>query len=329
LMLIYPAFNNLIEVIAEGARNHIVRNDYRLSDEEKNRMLISVPVSETRWDAVDLYNADLFSRYQRNLYLEATILFLIFLVVGIVMVIWLRKEELQREQVEKQKHELMGVISHEFRTPAAAIHGALDLVMRGATGPIEEETRRLLDMASSNTMRLLTLVNDFLDLQKFESGKLHMSKQVCELRPIIDKAIKNNKIYADQFGVTFLLNDKTDSAKVNCDAVRIEQVLANLLSNAAKYGAINDVIEILVSSPETSMVRVSVIDHGEGVAPHIQDKVFQKFVMARTGKSGKVRSSGLGLSISKAIIEEHNGRIGFDSRQGEGTTFYFNLPIVK
>ena len=328
LMLIYPAFNDLIEVIAKGARNHIVRNDYRLSDAEKNRILISVQVSDTRWDAVDLHDAELFSRYQRNLYLESTVIFLIFLVVGIVMVVWLRKEELQRVQVEKQKQELMGVISHEFRTPAAAIHGALDLVMRGTTGPIEEETRRLLDMASSNTMRLLTLVNDFLDLQKFESGKLHMAKQVCELRPIVDKAIKNNKIYAEQFGVTFLLNDKTDGVQVNCDALRIEQVLANLLSNAAKYGAINDVIEILVSSPEAAMVRVSVIDHGEGIAPHIQEKVFEKFVMARTGKSGKVRSSGLGLSISKAIIEEHSGRIAFDSRQGEGTTFYFSLPIV-
>jgi len=329
LMLIYPAFNDLIEVIAEGARNHIVRSDYRLSEEEKKRILISMPVSETRWDAVDLHDVKLFSSYQRKLYLEAIVIFTTFLVAGIVMVVWLRKEELQREQVEKQKQELMGVISHEFRTPAAAIHGALDLVMRGTTGPIDEETRRLLDMASSNTMRLLTLVNDFLDLQKYESGKLHMSKQICELRPIVDKAIKNNKIYADQFGVTFLLNDKTDGVKVNCDAVRMEQVLANLLSNAAKYGATNDVIEVQVSNPDSSMVRVSVIDHGEGIAPHILEKVFEKFVMARTGKSGKVRSSGLGLSISKAIIEEHNGRIDFESRPGEGATFYFNLPVVK
>jgi signal transduction histidine kinase len=329
LMLIYPAFSDLIEVIAAGARNHIVRDDYRLSEQEKARILINVPVSETRWDAVDLHDAGLFSRYQHKLFVEAFVIFAIFLVAGIVMVRWLRKEELQREQLQKQKQELMGVISHEFRTPAAAIHGALDLVMRGTTGAIEEETRRLLDMASSNTLRLLTLVNDFLDLQKFESGKLHMTKQVRELRPIVDKAIKNNKIYADQFGVTFLLNDKTEGVKVDCDAVRIEQVLANLLSNAAKYGAVNDVIEVQVSNPEPSMVRVSVVDHGEGIAPHIREKVFEKFVMARTGKSGKVRSSGLGLSISKAIIEEHNGRIAFESRPGEGTTFYFNLPIVK
>jgi signal transduction histidine kinase len=241
----------------------------------------------------------------------------------------LNKEEMQRELVEKQKQELMSIISHEFRTPASAIHGALELATRGTTGPITGETRRLLDMARSNTLQLLALVNDFLDLQKYESGKLHMTKQLCELQPIVENAIKNNQIYAEQFGVRFSFNNKTVAVKMHCDAVRIEQVLANLLSNAAKYGASNDVIEIQVSKPATGNVRVSVTDHGEGIAPHIQNRIFEKFVMARTGKNGKVRSSGLGLSISKAIIEEHGGQIAFETRSGEGTTFYFDLPVAE
>ncbi|MCI0507022.1 MAG: HAMP domain-containing histidine kinase [Gammaproteobacteria bacterium] len=329
LMLIYPAFNDLIEVVAEGARNQIERDDYRLSGEEKSRLLISMPVPETRWDVVDMHDSRLFSLYQRKLYIEAAIIFLVFLIAGIVMVRRLHKEEMQRELVEKQKQELMGIISHEFRTPASAIHGALELVTRGTSGPITGETRRLLDMARSNTRRLLTLVNDFLDLQKYESGKLHMTKQQCELQPIVENAIKNNQIYAEQFGVRFAFNNDTDAVKMHCDSARIEQVLANLLSNAAKYGASNDVIEIQVSKPATSNVRVSVTDHGEGIAPHIQNRIFEKFVMARTGKNGKVRSSGLGLSISKAIIEEHGGRISFETRAGEGTTFYFDLPLTE
>ncbi|WP_455206886.1 sensor histidine kinase [Kaarinaea lacus] len=329
LMLIYPALNDLIEVVAEGARNRIVRDDYRMSEEEKSRILINIPVSGTRWYVVDLHDIGLFSNFQKKLYIEAAIIFLIFVVAGIVMVRRLREEELQRLLVEKQKQELMGVISHEFRTPAAAIHGALELITRGTSGPISEEVRRLIDIASSNTLQLLTLVNDFLDLQKYESGKLHMTRQVCELQPIVEKAVKNNKIYAEQFGVTFVFNNETDTLKIYCDAARIEQVLANLLSNAAKYGAANDVVEVKVTKPDINIVRVSVSDHGEGIAPHIQDKVFEKFVMARTGKSGKVRSSGLGLSISKAIIEEHDGNINFQTRAGEGTTFYFDLPIAK
>ncbi|WP_455366958.1 sensor histidine kinase [Kaarinaea lacus] len=328
LMLTYPAFNDLIEVVAEGARNRITRDDYRLSEEEKQRILVNIPVPETRWDVVDLHEPALFSGYQKRLVVEAIVIFLIFVVAGVAMVWRLRKEELQRELVEKQKQELMGVISHEFRTPAAAVQGALELIDRGTAGPISDEARSLVDMARSNTMQLLSLVNDFLDLQKYESGKLQMVSQVCELQPIVERAIKHNKIYADQFGVTFVINNKTDGVKVHCDAGRIEQVLANLLSNAAKYGATNDVIEIRLVKPESNVVRVSVTDHGEGVAPHVLNKIFEKFVMARTGKSGKVRSSGLGLSISKAIIEAHGGQIGFETRAGEGSTFYFELPIV-
>ena len=328
LMLTYPALSDLIEVISEGARNHIVRNDYRLSGQEKMRVLVNVPVPGTRWDAVDLSEPGLFSSYRDRLYREAVIIFTIFLIAGIVMVRRLRREELQRETLEMQKQELMGVISHEFRTPAAAIHGALELISRGTSGPINSDMKHLVDMASNNTLRLLTLVNDFLDIQKYESGKLNIDKRACELRPILDKAIKSNKIYADQFDVTFSLNDTTSGVKTNCDPIRIEQVLANLLSNAAKYGATNDVIEILVSKPNPETVRVSVIDHGEGIPEHIQERVFEKFVMARTEKNGKVRSSGLGLSISKAIIEQHGGHIAFETRRREGTTFYFELPIV-
>lgn len=328
LMLTYPAFNDLIEVVAEGARNHVTRDDYRLSDEEKNRILVNIPVPETRWHVVDLHESGLFADYRKKLSIEAVIIFLIFVGAGIVMVWRLRKEELQRELVEKQKQELMGVISHEFRTPAAAIHGALELITRGTSGQISAETRHLVEMARNNTLQLLSLVNDFLDLQKYENGKLQMTKQYCELHSIVEKAIRNNKIYADQFGVTFVLNNNTDAIQVDCDAMRIEQVLANLLSNAAKYGAANDVVEIRVFKPDANLVRVSVTDHGEGIAPHIKDKIFEKFVMARTGKSGKVRSSGLGLSISKAIIEAHDGQVGFETRSGEGSTFYFDLPVV-
>ncbi|WP_455223567.1 sensor histidine kinase [Kaarinaea lacus] len=329
LMLTYPAFNDLIEVVAEGARNRIVRDDYRLSDNEKSRILINMPVPDTRWDVVDMHDLGLFSGYQKKLYSEAVIIFFIFVGAGIVMVRLLRREELQRELVEKQKQELMGVISHEFRTPAAAIHGALELITRGTSGPISQETKNLVDMARNNTMRLLSLVNDFLDLQKFETGKLQMTKQYCALLPIVEQSISNNKVYAEQFNVTFVINIKTDAVTVDCDAMRIEQVLANLLSNAAKYGALNDVIEVQVFKPAANLVRVSVTDHGEGIAPQIQNKIFDKFVMARTGKSGKVRSSGLGLSISKAIIEAHNGHIGFETRAGEGSTFFFELPVVE
>lgn len=329
LMLTYPALNDLIEVIPDGARNVVMRNDYHLSEEERQRMMLNMPVSGTRWDVVDLSDPNLFTDFRNQLYLEFLIIFCAFLFVGIFMVVRLRKEELHREKIEHQKQELMGVISHEFRTPAAAIHNSLNLIARSKTGVIDAELKNLVDIASSNTHRLLSLVNDFLDLQKLESGKLTFNKRICQLRPILERSLTNNKMYAEQFGVTYWINDTTDSVRVNCDPDRIEQVMANLLSNAAKYGANNDVVEILVSKPSATIVRVSVIDHGNGIAENIRDRVFEKFVMARTEKSGTVRSSGLGLSISRAIIEEHGGIIDFETRLMEGTTFYFDLPVVS
>ena len=328
LMLTYPALNYLIEVVPDGARNRVSRSDYHLSEQERARMMISIPVTGTRWDVIDLAEPGLFTQFRNRLYLESVIIFAVFLMAGIVMVYRLRKEELQRETVEKQKQELMGVISHEFRTPAAAIHNSLSLIARKTRGLVDSDVMNLVEIAGSNTHRLLSLVNDFLDLQKLESGKLEFNKRVCQLRPILDRAISNNQLYAEQFGVRYWINDPTDSIRINCDPARLEQVLANLLSNAAKYGASNDVIEILVSKPKQGVVRVSIIDHGNGIPESIRDRVFEKFIMARTEKSGTVRSSGLGLSISKAIIEEHGGTIDFETRLREGTTFYFDLPMV-
>lgn len=329
LLLTYPALNNLIEVFSDGARNVITRHDYHMTNQELKRVLVNMPVSGTRWDAVDLAQPGLFREFRYQLFLESTIIFFIFLSAGAFMLYRLRKEEKQRSTVEKQKQELMGVISHEFRTPAAAIHNSLSLIGRKSEDVVNSELKNLVDIARNNTQRLLSLVNDFLDLQKMEAGKLEINKSVCELKPILDKALTNNQLYAEEFGVKFWLNDTTPGVKVNCDAVRLEQVMANLLSNAAKYGAQNDVIEVLVTSEVPDRVRVSVIDHGGGIPEHIQDKVFEKFIMARSEKSAKVRSSGLGLSISKAIIEEHGGIIDFETRVKEGTTFYFEIPVVE
>jgi len=329
LMLTYPALNDLIEVIPGGARNLVLRNDYRLTDRERQRVLVNMPVTGTRWDAIDLAVPGLFQDYKNKLYRQSAITFLIFLLAGIFMIRRLRKEELHRVTVEKQKQELMGVISHELRTPAAAVHNSLSLIARQLPDGVNNELKHLVEIASRNTHRLLSLVNDFLDLQKLEVGKLEINKTICELRPILEQAVKTNRVYAEQFGVTFSVNDTIGVVKINCDAIRIEQVLANLLSNAAKYGAENDVIEIRVDKPSPDRVRASIIDHGGGIPEHIKDRVFDKFVMARTEKSGKVRSSGLGLSISKAIVEEHGGTIDFETRLKEGTTFYFELPVVS
>jgi len=330
VMLVYPALKQLIEVIAAGARNKITRNDYRLSEEEKSRILEQAPVADTRWEAVDLIMPGTFENYQRKLYFQAAIIFTVLVLISLVFVWRATRERVMRADNEKQTQELINVISHELRTPATSIHAAMELISRATAGTYNAELKQLLEVVSDNSLRLLSLVSDFLDIQKHEFGKLKLEMTSCELFPIIEKSIQSKKSYADRLGVSFSLNPKSvKDVKVNCDPQRIEQVMANLLSNAAKYGAEKDAIEISVTQSGSGMVRVSVTDHGTGIAPQIKHKVFEKFVMAKSIKpNDSIRSSGLGLSIAKAIIQEHGGKIDFDSDQN-GTVFYFELPVVS
>jgi len=329
LMLVYPALKQLIEVIANGARNKIVRDDYRLSSAEKLRILKSEPVPGTRWEAVDLITPGFFEVYSKQLTRVATMVFLAVALTSLALVWKISKEQAVRAKMEKNSQELVSVISHELRAPAASIHGAMELIARGTVGSTSSEVKHLLDMVHENSLHLLSLINDFIDIQKHESGKLGLELMTCELYPIVEKSLKNNKGYASQMNVSFSLTPDSDKqVRVNCDPQRIEQVVANLLSNAAKYGSEKDEITVQIKKAGYQKVRVSVLDHGSGVDPDLKDKVFEKFVMSKPVKTHEnIRSSGLGLSISKAIIQEHGGYINY-STSNTGTVFYFELPVA-
>jgi len=157
---------------------------------------------------------------------------------------------------------------------------------------------------------------------------------------VVANAVVRNGLYAEQFSVRYELQQPLANDRVLCDAHRIEQVLSNFLSNAAKYGGQNDVIDISVSRIG-NRVRVSVCDHGPGIPTEFQSQVFEKFARAQasytnTKKGQQIQSSGLGLSIARAIIEQHNGSIGFDTRTeatddsatSTGTIFWFELPVL-
>jgi signal transduction histidine kinase len=186
----------------------------------------------------------------------------------------------------------------------------------------------------------MRLVNDFLDLQKIESGNLTIDQQPTKLSRVVSNAVVRNGLYAEQFAVSYKLQEPLVYDPVSCDAHRIGQVLTNFLSNAAKYGGKNDVIEISMKRIGKRL-RVSVCDHGPGIPAEFQAQVYDRFTTNHNAQNNKkkgsqVQSSGLGLSIAKAIIEQHNGQIGFDtvtesntnSPKNTGTCFWFELPVL-
>ena len=232
------------------------------------------------------------------------------------------------KQTEKMKNEFVSVVSHELRTPLTSIRGSLGLVLGGAVGTFSEKAQKLLDIANKNCDRLLLLINDILDLEKIQAGKMDFQMKTIELSTIIHEAITANKMYGENYNVDILLTHDLPDLYVKVDCGRLMQVLANLISNAVKFSPADEVVRIDMEQLG-DCVRISIIDKGKGIPVEFQSRIFQKFSQADTSSTRGISGTGLGLNISKLIIEKLGGTINFKSSTTEGTTFYFDLPLVQ
>ncbi|WP_116809264.1 ATP-binding protein [Steroidobacter cummioxidans] len=231
-----------------------------------------------------------------------------------------------RREVERMKSEFVSTISHELRTPLTSIGGSLALISGGAAGEIPQKAARLVGIARQNSERLIRLINDILDLEKAEAGKLDFALKVRSLRAEVASAAEFNRGFAQGLGVAIELEDG-DDADVLIDSDRLTQVLTNLISNAAKFSPPGGVVRIRLDRERPACVRVTVSDNGPGIPPEFCERIFQKFAQADASDSRAKGGTGLGLSIAKTITEKLGGRIGFDTTPGKGTSFYIILPV--
>ena len=231
----------------------------------------------------------------------------------------------ERKRIERTKNEFISIVSHELRTPLTSIVGSLGLIRGGVLGKLPKQAKEMIDIAHKNTDRLVRLINDMLDIEKIEAGKIELRIEPLELIPLIEQAIKENRAYGKEFGVEFAIEHAVPGVKVYADGDRLIQVVTNLLSNAAKFSPRGDTVELSVLRHDGA-IRVAVSDHGPGISEEFRDRIFQKFAQADSSDAREKGGTGLGLSICKAIVEKLGGRIGFDTETGAGTTFYFDLP---
>lgn len=334
VMLVLPKNNDLIEVVPGGARDILVtRDDFRLSESEKKRILVRTPVTSTQWDVIDLIEPGVLEKFHSRLVLEACGIIIVFSLTAFILVFRLWRAdcrrnlaEQERELAQQQKETVFAMVTHEFRTPLTAIQGAVDLLSYAQENEAERNDE-LLQIASRNIKRMQLLLNDFLDLKKLESSGFELSLGQADLAYLIDECISANSTYAKQFNVSVNFERPSQPVWVFADQERMSQVIANLLSNAIKYGGENHQVEIRLLS-SNGMARVEVSDEGEGIAPDVQENVFRSFATLNpSNQQKKVKSTGLGLSIVKTIIEKHLGKIGIISQLGQGATFYFELPL--
>ncbi|MDD5300628.1 MAG: PAS domain S-box protein [Gallionella sp.] len=236
------------------------------------------------------------------------------------------KEDItERIKVERMKNEFISTVSHELRTPLTSIRGALALIAGGVVGELPAAVKPLVDIAHKNSERLILLVNDILDIEKIEAGKMEFTAKPVKLMPLLHQALDGNRAYAEQYKVGYELEGEPPDVMVNVDANRLMQVFANLLSNAAKFSPAGS--RVLVAAEHIDQrIRVMVKDNGPGIPDEFKGRIFQKFAQADSSDTRKKGGTGLGLSITKAIVEQMGGSIGFESQPNVQTVFYVEFP---
>ena len=235
----------------------------------------------------------------------------------------------ERKRLEWMKDEFVSSVSHELRTPLTSISASLALLMTSVAGTLSDPAARLLRIASTNSQRLVRLVNDILDIEKLESGQVVFNFRRVNVRSLVDEVIDANRASAEACGVRIrLLEDMHICDDSRADPDRLYQVITNLLSNAVKFSPPDSEVVVAVENG-SGVVRFSVSDHGSGIPAEFRPHIFERFAQA-DGTDSRLRSgTGLGLSIVKEIVDRLGGRVNFADVPGGGTVFQVDLPRWK
>ncbi|MDZ7964700.1 MAG: response regulator [Nostoc sp. DedSLP03] len=232
----------------------------------------------------------------------------------------------ERKLIERMKDEFVSVVSHELRTPLTSIHGSLGMLASGLLATNSEQGKRLLQIATDSSERLVRLINDILDIERIESGKAKMEPEICNIVDLIVQAVNVMQPLADKAGVKVSVS--AISGQVLVDADRIVQTLTNLLSNAIKFSSAGSTVW-LGAQQQGNEVLLTVKDTGRGIPTDKLESIFERFQQVDSSDSRNHDGTGLGLAICKSIMQQHSGRIWAESALGEGSTFYVTLPLFK
>ncbi len=235
----------------------------------------------------------------------------------------------EARQAEVAKEEFISNVSHELRTPLTSIGGALETLAAGVVGELSEPAATLVEVAQRNTRRLRLLIDDLLDLERLLTDRQPFDRVTQPLTPLLAEAVADNEPYAAMHGVRLVLRAPVDEVLVTVDHARLAQVLANYLSNAAKFAPRDSDVEVRLRPDldTSSRIRVEVVDRGPGVPTELQAHIFERFVQGDAADPRSRGGTGLGLAISREIVERHGGRTGVESRPGR-TCVWFDLPLA-
>lgn len=229
-------------------------------------------------------------------------------------------------EANRLKSEFISIVSHQLRSPLSNLKWTIELLTSGKLGKIEEKQVEYFKIIRENSNRMHELVSDLLTVSRIESAKLPFKKQEFSMQELVDSLIIEYKPLASASNVEVIFKGVDDLPKVSSDPSRIKLVTENLLDNAIRYVNEKGKVEIKLSQ-ENNNIRFSVKDNGVGIPQKDKKYIFQKFFRSENVLKHQTKGSGLGLYISKAMIKKAKGKIGFQSEEGKGSTFWFTIPI--
>jgi PAS domain S-box-containing protein len=232
----------------------------------------------------------------------------------------------KQRQLSELKSEFVATVSHKLRTPLTSVLGALTLLSSMNDEPFSDEAQRLLYIAQENGNRLHALVNDILDFEKFSAQQMRFTLSRHRIAGLVEEAVLANMASADKYGVRFHIECPDRSLAAWVDPKRLQQVMTNLLTNAVKFAEKGSRVDVAVEG-HAENVRISVANDGDGIPEAFRDQLFKPFAQASPSAPPARGGTGLGLNITKQIVEQTGGKIGFDSTEGGRTTFWFTVPV--
>ena len=233
----------------------------------------------------------------------------------------------EQREIERVKGEFVSVVSHELRTPLTSIRGSLGLMLGTMSNDMPKNAIRLLEIAHINCERLIVLINDILDIDKIASGNMRFHLQRRSVAAMMLKSVQMTESYAHRFEARLEIRAPEEDAWIVVDEDRFAQVLLNLLSNASKFSPPDGVVTVDMRVAH-GRARVSVTDRGPGIPNDFHGRIFERFSQADSSINRRTGGTGLGLHISRQIVERMNGAIGFDTRMGSGSTFWVEFPLA-